>query len=626
MRSLPLSQITLTDSFWSKWQRTLVESALPAEYDQLEKTGRLENLRRVGRRESGGFQGKYFNDSDVYKWAEAAAYGLAIHPSPVVQGQLNEAVGIIESAQESDGYINSYFQLMHPTMKWRNLHSLHEMYCGGHLIEAGVAMSQALGNDRLLNVGRRFADHLLERFGPGKVRGYCGHQEIELALIRLSTLTGDPRYRELAKYMVEERGKRPSPFESELQDPESLKLSPHTLHLLSTDGVYSGDYCQDHVPIREQTVVVGHAVRAMYYYIAAADLADGQGDAALEGALEAAWRNLTGRRMYITGGIGPSESNEGFTRDFDLPNLTAYAETCAAVGLAMWGRQMLEMTGDSEYADEIERAIYNGALSGISLSGDRFFYTNPLESRGEHERVPWFVCACCPPNIARLIGDMSSYAVGVSDDRFWLHMPVGLEASCQFGGVETKLSIKSDYPWSGNVEITVLPSQSVEFTLAVRVPGWCDNVDADLAGSNEHAEYEAGYMLFKRTWSAGDVLKLEFEMAPRWIEADPRVRDNLGRAALTRGPLVYCAENVDLGYAPQLFFADLGSEPEEVEIEGLEVRALKVQGGCDVELFPDQLYAHVGATEARDAEASLIPYYAWANRGPSSMQVWFRQL
>ena len=555
MRGLPLAQIRLTDPFWARYQRVLLDTTLPHEYDQLAQTGRLANFERAAKGE-GSFEGLWFNDSDVYKFVEACAYALVGGESPTVRGQMDECVRLIQAAQEPSGYLNTFFQLGHPELKWRNLNTMHEMYCGGHLIEAGVALFEALGDRRLLEVSVKFADHVMSVFGPSARSGYCGHQEIELALIRLAESTGKAKYREYARWMVEERGKRPSPFETELADKEAMKLSLHSERMLMRDGKYVGDYAQDHAPIREHTEIVGHAVRAMYYYIAAADLADGRDDQELEVALERIWNNLTKKRMYVTGGIGPSASNEGFTGDYDLPNLSAYAETCAAIGLVFWGHRMLEMSGNSEYADVLERALYNGVMSGMDLAGDRFFYTNPLESRGTHVRTPWFTCACCPPNIARLIGSLGSYVLGVGDAAVYLHVAVGLEARFEVSGVPVRLVVEGSYPWNGQVTVKVEPERPVTFALNVRIPGWADDVQTDIPGAEEEAGYDQGYAVFEREWKKGDVLKVDFEMQPKWVESDPKVRDNLGRSALTMGPVVYCAEQHDVGYAPQLFSAD----------------------------------------------------------------------
>lgn len=645
MRSVPLAKVRLTDPFWSRYVRVLVEETLPAEYEQIEKTDRLTNFRRVAAGETGDFKGLFFNDSDVYKYVEACAYALASGRDIAsqtalakVRAQMDASIDAIVAAQEPSGYINTFFQLKHPDMKLRNLNSLHEMYCGGHMIEAGVAAYEALGDRRLLDAGIRFADHLLSIFGPssphpkfpmwtGTRRGYCGHQEIELALVRLSHATGDSVYRAFAEWMIEERGHRPTVFEAEMSDEEGLALCSIAKHQFTKDGQYVGEYAQDHAPIREHIEVVGHAVRAMYYYIAAADIADGRNDKALEEALERTWANVTHKRMYVTGGIGPSSKNEGFTGDFDLPNLTAYAETCAACGLVFWGHRLLEMTGNGEYAETIERALYNGVISGISLDGKGFFYDNPLESRGSHQRVPWFTCACCPPNIARLLGSVTNYALGASEKDVFVHLPVGLQADVTLDGTPVTLEIVGHYPWSGAFEIRVKAAKPVKFALHVRIPDWADEIGTELPGAEEEAAYEAGYAVFDRTWKPGDVLKVDYDIHPKWVEADPRVRDNLGRAALTFGPLVYCAEQKDLGYAPQLFSADVEAEvlvEKEKMLEG--ITTLNVDGVCDVELFVDSLYAEAGTTDVREATAKYIPYYAWCNRGPNGMQVWTRKL
>jgi DUF1680 family protein len=627
MRALSFSKIRITDPFWSQWQKTIVESTLPAIYRQLEETPRLANFRRAAGLEEGSFEGQFwFDDSDVYKYLEAAAYGLAIHKNPVVRKQVDDTIKLVLAAQMPDGYLNTFFQLKHPTLKYRNLHTMHEMYCGGHFIEAAVAFTESLGEKKLLEGAIKYANHLLETFGPNKRRGYCGHEEIELALIRLADVTKDSRYRALAHWMVEERGKSPSPWIVELSDDEAHALSPWAKGMLMPEGKYHGEYAQDHAPIREHNKVVGHAVRAMYLYIAAADYASDLEDEPLDTALESTWSNLVTRRMYLTGGIGPSSKNEGFTEDFDLPNLTAYAETCAACGLVFWGQAMLHATANSEYADVMERALYNGALAGISISGDQFFYDNPLESRGTHQRTPWFGCACCPPNIARLIGSLGKYVAGVNESAFYLHMPVGLVANTVMNGIATKIEVKSNYPWSGEIEIVVTPDRAVEFELLVRIPEWADDVSTDLVDSDDEADYATGYVRFARTWKPGDVVKVDFAIAPKWVEADPRVRDNLGRTALTYGPLIYAAEEHDLGFAPQLLSVDPELEIEVTDSPVLGgIKMLTTEAIAEREEFVDGLYAEVGTTEVREVDAKFIPYYAWNNRGPNSMQVWIRK-
>lgn len=624
LRSLPLSDIKITDPFWSRYHRELLDKGLLAQHDQLVKTDRLKNFQRVAKGETGGFEGFRFNDSDVYKWIEAVAYNLHHGESPALKKAMDDAIDIIAAAQQPDGYLNTYFQLNEPNMKWRNLHSMHEMYCAGHLIEAAVAVFISTGDRRLLDVGIKFADHIASIFGPDKRNGSCGHEEIELALIKLADVTGTKSYRELARWMVEMRGRRPSFFEAELQEKEVVALAPAAARILQKDEKYSGEYLQDHLPIREHDEVVGHAVRAMYLYIAAANL---EPDEELKAALERTWNNLTKKRMYVTGGIGPSGDNEGFTTDYDLPNLTAYAETCAAVGLVFWGHSLIQMTGNSEYADTIERALYNGALAGISLDTTHYFYDNPLESRGTHKRTPWFGCACCPPNIARLIGAVGKYAVSVSDDALWIHIPIGFEADMDLNGVKTKVSLKSNYPWSGEVELTVEPESPVEAEIRFRIPEWADDVETEIPGLVAEAEFDQGYIVAKKRWAKGDVAKFKIELRPKWVAADPRVRDDLGRVALTYGPLIYAAEEKDLGFAPQLFTADPDSEATATAEKMLEgITTVTVTGARELENFPDQLFAEAELVEWEDVDAKFIPYYAWNNRGAGNMQVWVRRL
>jgi uncharacterized protein len=630
MRSIPLSDLIITDPFWSRYQRTLLEKTLPAQFEQLEKTDRFANFRRAAGQEEGPHVGLYFNDSDVYKFIEACAYALAAQPSSKnvekVETQMYRAIELVVSAQQPDGYLNTFFQLNHPDLKWRNLNSLHEMYCGGHLIEAGVAVFESVGDRTLLDVAIRFADHVMSVFGPEKRLGYPGHEEIELALIRLAIVTQATKYRDFARWLVESRGQKDSPFSAELDDPESVTLCPGAASQ-KQNGVYNGEYSQDHAPIREHTEIVGHAVRAMYLYIAATDLADGQSDLGLESALERVWTNLTHRRMYVTGGIGPSSRNEGFTSDYDLPNLTAYAETCAAIGLVFWGHRLLELTGNGEYFDVVERALYNGVISGISLEGTEYFYDNPLESRGTHQRSPWFGCACCPPNIARILGSIGQYALGMSEKDFYIHSPIGFKTTQTLNGVPVNIALEGNYPWSGEFTIRIEPTRPVRFALKLRIPDWADDVNTDLPGAEEEADYESGYAVFDRTWKSDDVLKVELTLQPKWLEANPKVRDNLGRAALTRGPLVYCAESPDLGYAPQLFSADVEAEVgvnQENLLPG--ITTMSVEGIMDVEAFVEGMYAELGTTDSREAEAKFIPYYAWSNRGPSHMQVWVRRI
>lgn len=627
MRPLPLSDVKLADAFWKARQGALISQGLEHQYQQLVETGRLENFRKAARNERGTFEGYRFNDSDAYKWLEACAYALALEPAASIHGRIDEVVQLIEGAQEPDGYLNTFIQVNHPDGKWKNLNSMHEMYCGGHLIEGGVAMLQATGDRRLLEVGIRFADHVASVFGPGKRKGYCGHEEFELALIKLAEATGKASYRDLAEWMVTERGTRPSPFEEELSNPESNALAPFARGLLCKDGVYTGEYLQDHAPVEEQSDVVGHAVRAMYLYIAAAEFADKRPK--IGQAMQRAWENLTQRRMYLTGGIGPSGDNEGFTFDFDLPNRSAYAETCAAIGLVFWGRKLLELTGNSEVADVMERALYNGTLSGISLDATRYFYTNPLESRGEHQRVPWFACACCPPNIARMVLSVAENFISVGTDsgnpEVWLHIPVGLDADLGTLVPRGRLSVESGYPWSGKIVVRVESQEPLHLTLRVRMPSWCSNCTVDQPDGEPKAEFEDGYLVVRRTWRKEDRVEVNFEMTPKWVGSDPRVLDNLGRAALTHGPVVYCLEEKEFGRPPQEFQPDLAVEPtfafDPSLLDG--VGTIRVEGQVLASEPSGEIYGSFETPVLLPAQARLIPYFAWCNRGPNGMAVWF---
>ena len=612
LRPLPHSCIRITGGLLGERRETVARTTLAAIGAQIEATGRLENFRRAARRESGGHQGRYYDDSDVTKWLEACAYcDLDTGFAATVSAAIND----VAAAQEPDGYLNTYFQLERPTMKWRSLHAMHELYCLGHLIEAGVAWKEARGDERLLSVAIRAADLVDRLFGPSGHAGYPGHPELELALVRLAQCTREARYKALARVMIDRRGMRPSPFAAEVADPEVAAMNLGHANLVLEDGVYSGAYLQDHAPIRTHDAIVGHAVRSLYLYAGATDCA--WDDPAMAEALQRVWENLVGRRLYVTGGVGSSARNEGFTRDWDLPNRDAYAETCASAALCMWAVRMLEQTGSSEYADVLERALFNGALAGLSQSGDRFFYANPLESAGGVERVPWFACACCPPNIARFLGSIGRYLAGVSDDGVWIHVPVAMEIEALVQGVPVSLRIEGDYPWDGAFSVRVEPDRPVRFTLRMRIPDWCDDATFELAGAEQGAEYEDGYAVWDREWHPGDTIRADLAMTARWVRSDPRVLDNAGRVALERGPIVYCLEETDLGAPPQTFAAD-----PEAPIESGD-RECTVRGWLDAR-EADSLYSAATHEGIKAVEARMVPYSTWGNQGAGAMQVWLR--
>lgn len=587
-----------------------------------EDTGRIENFRLAAKRVQGGHQGRYYNDSDVYKWLEACAYAAGRGELPAdVERAADEAIDAIVGAQEGDGYLNTYFQLMHPNLKWRSLHAMHELYCLGHLFEAGVAWHEATGDGRLLAVSRKAADLVDTLFGPGGRTAYPGHPEIELALIRLAEAVGEPRYRACAKAFVDRRGMRPSPYEPEVADSEVTALNPGHAALVMDEGTYSGAYLLDHKPLREHDTIEGHAVRALYLYTAAAQLA--RDDATLVPALERVWSNLLERRTYLTGGVGSSGHNEGFTKDFDLPNREAYAETCASVALAMCARAMQTLDGSSEHADALETALFNGVLSGISTCGDRFFYANPLESWGGVERPAWYSCACCPPNIARFLGSVESYLAGQSEDALWIHVPSRMRIETVFAGVAVSLEVEGSYPWAGKVGVTVHPARPVAFALRLRIPDWCEDAELRLEGSDDEATFDRGYAVLERTWHPGDRVEFDLAMSPRWIASDARVLGNAGRVALRRGPVVYCVEECDLGAAPQLLAVDTEAPIESRDEAGFVVCTVSgaLERGTE-----DELYAPYEPTDLEEARVRCVPYHQWANREPGAMQVWLRTL
>lgn len=618
--------VRLTDSFWKARQAQQSQVSLLAQWEHLESTGRIENFRRAAKRERGGFQGRYYNDSDVYKWLEAAAYALHHHEDSKLRARAAELIDIISAAQEPSGYLYTYYQLSHPDKRWFDLAAMHEIYCGGHLLEAGVAWKRLHKNDKILGVATKWADHLYETFGPEKRLGTCGHEEVELGLFALAGVTGDEKYADLAAHFLNQRGTRPSVFEQELKDPAVQEMSPWIQRLYcDAQGNYTGEYVQDHLPLAQHDKIVGHAVRAVYLYIGATDLAMKTGDEKLKAMLERVWENLMTRRVYVTGGLGPSSSNEGFTSDYDLPNLTAYAETCASVSLVFWAQKMFELTGNSSYIDSLERTLWNAAMSGISASGTEYFYDNPLESRANHARKPWFDCACCPPNIARMIGRVGDYTLAATEQALWINLPISCEFETVVKGVKVTGKIDSDYPWSGAFTLSLEVTKPVEFELRIRLPEWSEEIETDVPGLTDEADYDSGYAVFKKVWKSGDTARVDFSMLPTFLEANPLVRDNLGRVAVQRGPFIYCAEEDDDNkFAPQLFSIDTSAELEEKKSgDGV---SLVAKGFREVDDEGGELYRELGSGELKEAELVLKPYHQWANGGhPANMQVWLRK-
>lgn len=618
------TQVQFNDSFWAPRIETNRKVSLRHIYNKLIESGRISAFDLNFTRPVPSPIVEIFGDSDPAKWIEAASYSLATHPDPELAALVDGVADKIVSAQQADGYLNTHFTAVQPEMRWKNLRDWHEMYCAGHLMEGAVAHASATGESKLLDALSRFADHIDATFGaePGKRRGYGGHPEVELALVRLYHATGNERYLKLATFFINERGQQPHYYDQEArergEDPAAF-------------WARSYDYNQSTAPIREQQKVVGHAVRAMYLYSGVADVAHEVDDASLLETCERLWDNLIFKRMYLTGGIGPSRHNEGFTEDYDLPDESAYAETCATIGLMMWNQRMLQFGGDAKYADVMERGIYNGFLSGVSLSGDRFLYENPLSSAGNRHRQEWFICPCCPPNVARMIASLGQYAYSTSADGLWVHLFAGSQVEVDVAGKPVRLRQETQYPYDGKVTFTVNVDAPQRFTLHLRVPGWCEQFSLALNGQKQQVQPGAnGYLAIEREWRSGDVVAYEMDMPIRTVFANPAVRQLAGRVALQRGPLVYCLEGVDHG---------------GVALDRISVDAAAIPGAFKLEQRPDllggtsvirgkgkvirdadwsgELYRSQ-APQSDDIDILAVPYCLWDNREPGEMRVWLR--
>lgn len=560
-----------------------------------------------------------FWDSDFAKCIETAAYALHRKADPALEAQVDAVVDAYGRLQEKDGYLNSWYLSMEPEKRWTNLRDCHELYNAGHLIEGAVAYFYATGKRKLMDIMARYADHIADIFGPneGQKRGYPGHPEIELALIKLGRATGEQRYFDLARFFVDERGQQPHFYDQEARNRGEDPVADY--HFATYE------YCQAHKPVREQREVVGHAVRAAYLYAGMADVSTEFGDESLIPALEALWDHLTSRNLYITGGFGPSQHNEGLTFDFDLPNDTAYAETCAAVSLVFWANRMLGLEPNARYSDVMEQALYNGALSGLSLDGTRFFYDNPLESHGHHHRWEWHHCPCCPPNISRLIASVGTYAYGVAEDEIAIHLYCAGVADLEVAGHKVRLTQKTAYPFEGRVAINVEPEVQSNFALFVRLPGWARNISIMVNGQAvDIGAAKNGYLRLSRDWKSGDQIVLDMDMTVEAVHADPRVGNNQGRVALMRGPLVYCLEGVDNGTALNALILSKDATFEAAELDDLTGHLAVSSQAVREDYIGKSLYSAEPPSH-HSVLLQAVPYYAWDNRAEGEMLVWVRQ-
>ena len=600
MTPVKFTDVQLNGGFWGARLKVLRESTLPHVFDECEKTNRIANFEIAAGEKKGEHEGYFFNDSDVYKAVEGAAVLLAEQPDAAWQARIQKLIHIFAEAQQDDGYLNTYFQVAKPGERWTN-DRFHELYCAGHLIEAGLAWYDATKDRSLLDIAQRFADDIDEVFGPNGRHEAPEHPEIELALIKLWRATGEQRYLDLAQFFVEQRGRdrgRPA----------------------------WGDYAQDRKPVTEETEVIGHAVRAMYLYCAVTDLAAITGNEKYLAAVDRYWADLVQHKMYITGGVGVSHTNEGFTRPYDLPNADSYAETCASIGLALWAHRMNLLHRDARYADVVERVMFNGALSGVALSGDKFLYVNPLEVVGKGvPRRDWFKCACCPPNVLRFFPTVGGYMYATEGNALYVNLYAASSAKVALASGAVTAIQKTNYPWDGAVTLRFDAETPTKFELHLRIPGWCEGATLKVAGEDVPLNIERGYARVSRTWTSDDVVQLDLPMPIVRIASNPHVVDNVGRIALQRGPLVYCLETADNpeGVLDLVIPADAPLKAEQradllggvTVIRGTAKRVSAAKWG-------DDLYRPAGAAAWHDVPFTAIPYYAWDNRTPGEMIVW----
>ena len=685
---LDLKSLKITDSFWKKEMELVRKEVIPYQWEALNDRVKdaapsycMRNFKIAGKMNQekhrlgkayeepkytfrgfealpedpehleDKFYGFVFQDSDFSKWIEAVAYSLTQYPDPELEKIADGAIDIVCAAQQDDGYLDTYYIINGKDKIFTNLKDNHELYCFGHLTEGAVAYYQATGKDKLLKAAERFADYIANYFGEeeGKCKGYPGHEIAEMALVRLYEVTGEERYLQLSEFFINERGTLPYYFDIE----QNLKLTEKEKNELRYQ------YHQAHLPVRQQDEAVGHAVRAVYLYSGMADIARITGDESLYKACETLWDNITNQKMYVTGGIGGTHIGEAFSFPFDLPNDTAYAETCASIGLVFFARRMLEITPKAKYADVMERALYNGILSGMALDGKSFFYVNPLEVNPEscHKderkfhvkpvRQKWFGCACCPPNIARLLSSIGSYAYTENEDTLFVHLYMGSILTKKIKDQDVDVQIQSGFPWNGKLKITVR-AKGTDFKLALRVPGWCDSFTLQYDGQTLHGltdkdadasvvdfkriERKDGYLYISGFNQEEETITLDFPMEPQWIVANPAVREDAGKVALQRGPIVYCLEERDNGADLHLLSVDPTKQPVpfNMKIQEEEVIALKAQGqrviqdSSDPDGGQSALYAEYYVPEKESIELVYVPYYTWANRGENEMQVWTR--
>lgn len=622
VRPVSFTDVSIDDDFWAPRMETNRKVTIPYDFKKCEETGRIDNFARAGGLMDGGFVGIRYNDSDVYKVIEGASYSLSLHPDPELEEYLDGLIAKIAAAQEDDGYLYTT-RTIDPDnparsagdKRWSYLISSHELYNVGHMYEAAVAYYQATGKRSLLDVAIRNADLIDSVFGPGKKHDPPGHQEIEIGLVKLYKITGNGKYLSLAKFFLDQRGRY-------------IGREPYIAY-------DNAEYTQDHKPVIEQDEAVGHAVRAGYLYSGMADVAALTGDVDYVKAIDRIWENVVSKKIYITGGIGASHRGEAFGDNYELPNRMAYNETCAAIANMMWNHRLFLLHGDAKYIDVLERTLYNGFLSGVSMDGNEFFYSNPLESVGNHKRSPWFNCACCPVNVVRFLPSLPGYVYCLRDDIVYINLFIKGNALIKMEGNNVRIEQESQYPWNGSVRITVNPKRSMKFAVNVRIPGWArerpvpgdlyrymnisdEKVSMKVNGDAVDLDMDQGFARIHRTWKRGDVIELDLPMPIRKVLCNEKVEGNRGRFALERGPIVYCAEWPDNGgHVLNLLLnknAGLRAEYKQDLLNGVTVISGNATG----------LYRKKDgkSVEMRKQSFIAIPYYSWAHRGQGEMTVW----
>ena len=615
LHTVPIRAVTITSGFWADRRKVNVEKSIPTMFDLLKAHGRLDNFLRLTGKSDAPQRGPVYSDSDVYKWLEAVGFVLESGDNPALRRMAEEAIDTVVAAQEPSGYLNSYYvddrvslRLLPTTME-----TGHELYNLGHGIQGAIAYYRATGDRKLLDAFQRYVGFLLRDYGPGKKPLLAGHPEIEMALIELYRTTGDRRYLDLAGYILG-------------GDPR-IDLRPQRVVYQ-----FSG------IPFTSRTKLEGHAVRAMYASSGATDYYLETGDAAYRKTLETLWRDLVTTKSYITGGVGARASGEAFGEPYELPNAQAYGESCAAIAAMMFNWRMLHATGEARFTDFIERALYNGINSGMSLNGTMYCYRNPLAFGGADERPirnPWYDTTCCPPNLERTFASLPGYLYSTSADGVYAHLFASSEMDWHLeDGTGLKISETTGYPWQGEVNFTVSPAQPAEFTFYVRIPAWSTTTSVQVNGQLVTGATPGQYLPIRRRWTAGDKVQLRLDMTPRLMVANPKLVDDTGRVALQRGPLVYCAEQLDQPGVASLddVVLTLGRDPtKDVRVESKPemlggILALRVPGAVyEKPLGDEPLYqplAKGAPRRTRSVSLTLIPYYAWSNREPTPMEVW----